>query len=521
MRKRFSSRGFIPLIPLAIIGIITVVSAITAVISTTELAKNRQITNTRAAGSISTLPGSQGDTNTLPGNNNATEPLYWGQGACKYLNKIGCNLLCVAGRGGQCNKCTNAFYRCDYPPPPPKECSYQNALGCTLWCKGTCEECKPYGLYKCVKDNPTPTPTIDISKYTCLQKPDQNCFRGVGSAKSCEDVGYQTGQGTCPISHRFCCKVPLPTGGATPSNQPPPPGSPTATIPPVGECPGGVKVGKCCSDGVMCKNVAAPNNYPILRCVTDSRCTYAPPASPTKPKKSEGTPADCRAGGGSIDGVDNNNCTARGMSRSDTGTIQVWVDKVYKGDVTATSAAGDDPWSVNLRAKGWITDNNNFHEILIKSMDTCGNWKTADTQGITCSPVSYPSCNLASSNKSETVSVGTVRTYTAECKPKTDINECRVLIKKVGNGNYASGWQYVACKKSPCNYVDYKFKEAGIYYVAVDAVNKSGNRSSGNPWCKWTGPFNDSNKIDCRTKHNAEDCGAHDYIRVTVRVTVQ
>ena len=55
MRKRFFTKGVIPLIPLIIVGTVMVVTAVAAILSTTQLAKRRQTTSTQAADAACTF----------------------------------------------------------------------------------------------------------------------------------------------------------------------------------------------------------------------------------------------------------------------------------------------------------------------------------------------------------------------------------------------------------------------------------------------------------------------------------
>src|SRR3989344_953336 len=355
MRNKIWLRGFIPLIPLAIIGIVTLLSAITAVVTTTELAKKRQITSTQAVEKASA-------------------------GAC-IQGLVACNTICKL-KGGTCKPCIK--------------------IG-------------PIGLYSCnVPDKPTPTSIKPDSGNECWPVNSgcdngQTCklINGVrrcagfanckiapppGTGKPpCQDGSRTTPFGDCCTNGKECifhysdntskcdaitAKCPGPGSG--------------------NKCPDGTFEGNCCSSSTRC-NQTGSKASPTFQCIADSSCNSGgggnqPPTTPTK--KPDGPRPDIAKG--DHWGTDGANCTTSGWAQPYSGpqVVYLYVDNLFKKTFPATFPGGqnNNVFNINLRP---IINDTNSHTVRIKALTGQGNeWTLSNSpRSITCSTKPSPTKN--------------------------------------------------------------------------------------------------------------------------------
>ncbi|MBI2641763.1 hypothetical protein HYW87_04195, partial [Candidatus Roizmanbacteria bacterium] len=230
MTNRFWQRGVAPLIPLVVVGAVAVVTAVTAIISTTQLAKQRQTTSTQAAIRYKCQITKYSETNCL---GNITSQYY----ICSYEDKT-----------GQCTRdgSTAGLEKLKYDScTPDRNCRFDGSL------------------------TPTPPPTGScnyngrtIPKGTCCDD-SKICSTNAQGGTSCVYSAQCLGQGPTYIP------TPLPTGT------------------------GGCSAGASCVNGLVCPSTYDPTNQncttPFYSGVC---CKPKPTVTPTpKPPSATSTPA--------------------------------------------------------------------------------------------------------------------------------------------------------------------------------------------------------------------------------------
>lgn len=371
-------------------------------------------------------------------------------------------------------------------------CIWGSATICEAACKSahgssaSCVPCLGGGVgginidlvYKCIwPDNPPPTQDECTPEGSCCPN-DQTCKRVNGILRC---AGFSNCVPTPPPANCF------PNGHDC------------------GVGAGGLCCNFCNLNTRKCQN--APNTSP-------------PPGggqgpSPTPTKKPEG---GCNHHLASDHwGTNGASCTTEGWAASGDGKVYVFVDDSHK-------AQPDGVFPANLPGSQY-QNNNGFninlhsmikdlvkHRIYIKGIDSCGDLKDINNTGkdITCGAVNKPpTCKVAPATN-QTVTVGTKRTYTANClDPDGSVKECRIFYSPRG----AAQWSSKTCNAATCS-MDITWDKEGSYYVTADTVDDKGQRASGNPWCEWQP--NPPSTLNCASINGSVDCGSSDVVLVNV-----